>query len=83
MEPDAVQTQNKPFECRVILLGALKGKVNSQFSMSKSKQIGKIVHYCCPAFLLCGPILMSMTLGIIGGAMLGLGLVGLTYRVSK
>ena len=24
MEPDAVQTQNKPFECRVILLGALK-----------------------------------------------------------
>ena len=22
MEPDAVQTQNKPFECRVILLGA-------------------------------------------------------------
>ena len=23
MEPDAVQTQNKPFECRVILLGAL------------------------------------------------------------
>ena len=23
MQPDAVQTQNKPFECRVILLGAL------------------------------------------------------------
>jgi hypothetical protein len=23
MEPDAVQKRNKPFECRVILLGAL------------------------------------------------------------
>ena len=26
MQPDAVRTRNKPFECRVILLGALNNK---------------------------------------------------------
>ena len=28
MQPDAVQKRNKPFECRVILLGALRNTSN-------------------------------------------------------
>lgn len=48
-----------------------------------SKQFGKIVHYCCPAFLLFGPIMLSAGWGVIGGTVLGLGLVGLYYRSSK
>ena len=30
MQPDAVQIQNKPFECRFILLGALRDYVRVQ-----------------------------------------------------
>ena len=48
-----------------------------------SKQFGKIVHYCCPAFLLCGPILVATGWGIVGGAVLGMGLTGLYFRVGK
>ncbi|MHC4310421.1 MAG: hypothetical protein ACYSSN_10775, partial [Planctomycetota bacterium] len=34
MQPDAVQTRKKPFECRVILLGALSMTVNLSFRIS-------------------------------------------------
>ena len=48
-----------------------------------SKQLGKIVHYCCPAFLLFGPIMLVTGWGIIAGIATGLGLMGLYYRVGK
>ena len=48
-----------------------------------SRQFGKIVHYCCPAFLLFGPIMLATGWGVIGAAVLGLGLMGLYFRVGK
>ena len=35
MQPDAVQKRNKPFECRVILLGALRFRVGYHVKIGK------------------------------------------------
>ncbi len=47
------------------------------------KEVGKFVDVCCPGLLFFGPVLMGLGYGLIGGIVLGLGLVGLYYRVGK
>lgn len=52
------------------------------------RQLGKCAVYCCPGLLFLGPALISLDIckgptGTIGGILLGLGLVGLYYRVGK
>jgi len=47
------------------------------------KEVGKLVNFCCPALLFFGPVLMGIGYDLFGGIFLGLGLVGLYYRVGK
>ncbi len=39
MEPDAVQRENKPLECRLILLGALRARPTDSESVSQRAQV--------------------------------------------
>ena len=43
MEPDAVQKRNKPFECRVILLGALNIRNNVHINFLFDNNRGNFV----------------------------------------
>ena len=47
------------------------------------KEVGKFVDMFCPGLLFLGPVLIGLGYGLIGGIALGLGLVGLYYRVGK
>ena len=47
------------------------------------KTLGIFVGFCCPVLLFVGPVLMGIGYGLFGGITLGLGLVGLYYRVGK
>jgi hypothetical protein len=47
------------------------------------KNVGKFVNFGCPGLLFFGPVLLGLGYGLIGGVVLGLGLVGLYYRVGK
>jgi hypothetical protein len=47
------------------------------------KEVGKFVNFCCPGLLFSGPVLLGLGYDLIGGVVLGLGLVGLYYRVGK
>ena len=47
------------------------------------KDVGKFANFSCPGLLFIGPVLMGLGYGLAGGIVLGLGLVGLYYRVGK
>ena len=46
MEPDAVQKQNEPFECRFILLGALRNAIAQSRKAAEFGPSGR--HFLAP-----------------------------------
>jgi hypothetical protein len=51
------------------------------------RKLGRFAGWCTPAFLFLGPVLVAFDhgvniLGILGGLFLGLGLLGLYYRIG-
>jgi len=52
------------------------------------KELGKLTMICTPGLLFLGPVLLAYGLdahlsGVIGGAFLGLGLIGVFYHLKR
>lgn len=52
------------------------------------KELGKCTMICTPGLLFLGPVLLARGLdaslsGVVGGALLGLGLIGMFYHLKK